>query len=450
MRVLIIDDERSITRTLALTMEADGHETVAVEGGAGALRQVQRSGFDLVFLDLRLGSEDGLEVLARLRDADPGLPVVLITAYASVPTAVEAMRRGAADYLPKPFTPDQVRLVAGRVARTRSLERRVAALEDLASAQDPAATLESQEPAMSRLIEVAFRAAANPRASVLLLGESGTGKSVLARALHTRSPRAGQPFVTVSCPSLSRELLESDLFGHVRGAFTGATADTHGKVAAAAGGTLYLDEVGELPPETQPRLLRLLQEREYERVGETQTRRADVRVVSSTNRDLAQAVTAGRFREDLFYRLNTITLTLPPLRERPADLLPLAQAHLDFFARQMGKPLSGFSPAALDAMGRYPWPGNLRELRNAIERAAILGNGPMVEPDDLPSPLRDLAAPRAVELGGRVTLSELGDEHIRRVLANTSRLEDAAAVLGIDLATLYRRRRKWEGGANGL
>ena len=458
MHILVVDDERNIARTLALTLEGDGHEVTIAENGAGAWRHAQKTGFDLVFLDLRLGREDGLDVLARLRAADAGLPVVLVTAYASVPTVVEAMRRGAADYLPKPFTPDQIRLVTERVTRGRALERRVAELELAAAAQAPEMDLRSGEPAMQRLLETAFRAAAS-RASLLLLGENGTGKSVLARALHARSPRAGGAFVTVSCPSLSRELLESELFGHVKGAFTGATADTRGKVAAAAGGTLYLDEIGELPPEVQPKLLRLLQEREYERVGETQTRRAEVRVVASTNRDLPRAVAAGAFREDLLYRLNTITLTLPPLRERPHDLLPLAEAHLGFFARQLGRPpVRGFSAGAQRAMRAYPWPGNLRELRNAVERAVILGGQGEVILSDLPDAVRaagggndGTAAPPGndVQLGGRATLAEIEDEHLRRVLARTARLDEAAAILGIDPATLYRKRRRMEAEGEG-
>lgn len=449
MKVLVIDDERNIARTVAMTLEGEGHEVVATESGAGALRQLQKSAFDLAFLDLRLGGgEDGLDVLARLRAADSALAVVVITAHASVPTAVEAMRRGAVDYLPKPFTPAQVRLAAERVSRVRGLEGRVAELESLAATQLPATELESEEPAVRRVLELAFKAAASPHASLLLLGENGTGKSVLARVLHRRSPRAERPIVTVSCPSLSRELLESELFGHVKGAFTGATADTRGKVAAAAGGTLYLDEIGELPPAIQPKLLRLLQEREYERVGEIETRRADVRVISSTNRDLAKAIAAGTFREDLLYRLNTITLTLPPLRERPRDLRRLAEAHLRLFAAQMGKRMDAFAPDALAAMGRYAWPGNLRELRNVVESVVILGNGPRVEASDLPGELRaaGAAAAAAVEVGGEVTLAALGDEHVRRVLARSPRLEDAANVLGIDPATLYRRRRQMENG----
>ena len=341
MRILLIDDERNISRMLSVALEADGHEAVAVESGAGALRQVQKASFDVAFLDLRLGQEDGLEVLAQLRRADPGMAVVVITAFASFPTAVEATKLGAADYLPKPFTPEQIRLVLGRIAKGRDLERRVEELEFSLGERAGDGRLAAQDSAMRGVFELAYQAAAST-ASIILLGESGTGKNVLAREIHRRSPRANEPFVTVSCPSLSRELLESELFGHAKGAFTGAVADTQGKVAAAAGGTLYLDEIGELPLEIQPKLLRLLQEREYERVGETQTRRADVRVVSSTNRDLVRAIKDGKFREDLYYRVNVVTIHLPPLRERPLDLERLAAAHLRFFARQTGKPIHDF------------------------------------------------------------------------------------------------------------
>lgn len=444
MRILLIDDERNINRMMTVALEADGHEAVAVESGAGALRQMQKAPFDAAFLDLRLGQEDGLEVLAKLRRADSRMAVVVITAYASFPTAVEATRLGAADYLPKPFTPEQVRLALGRIAKNRALESRVEELEFSFGERVGDGRLASQDPAMRKVFDLAYQAAASA-ASIILLGESGTGKSVLAREIHRRSPRADAPLVTVSCPSLSRELLESELFGHARGAFTGAVADTQGKVAAAAGGTLYLDEIGELPLEIQPKLLRLLQEREYERVGETQTRRADVRVVSSTNRDLARAVKEGKFREDLYYRVNVVTLHLPPLRERPLDLDRLAAAHLRFFALQTGKPIQDFSAEAKAALGRYPWPGNLRELRNAIERAVILAPGPLIEINHLSEiVVATAAAGPALEVGGRVTLARLEDEHIRRVLARTSRLEEAAEVLGIDVATLYRKRRKWQ------
>jgi NtrC-family two-component system response regulator AlgB len=276
---------------------------------------------------------------------------------------------------------------------------------------------------------------------VLLRGESGTGKGVLARAIHSKSKRAARPLVTVHCPSLSAELLESDLFGHVRGAFTGAVADKVGKVDAADGGTLFLDEIGDLPPALQPKLLRLIQDKTYERVGEPVARTADVRIMAATNRDLEGEVRTGRFREDLFYRLNVIEVTLPPLRSRRRDLLPLARHLLGFFARQSGKAVTGFTPEAEAAMAVYAWPGNVRELRNAVERGVILTRDAAVGLEHLPGQLTAATAAR-VELGGPVTLDDLEAEHIRRVIASAPSLDEAARILGIDPSTLYRKRKR--------
>ena len=438
MRILIVDDEKNIRRSLTLALEAEEHEVNTASSGATALAELKAAPFDAVLLDLKLSQESGLDVLEEILRLSPQAAVVMVTAYASVETAVEAMRRGAFDYLPKPCTPEQVRQVLARIEKTRKLERRVAELESRLGSEAPEADLTSQSPSMQKVLDVAFRAA-DSDATVLLLGESGTGKSVLARAIHQRSPRRNGAFVTVSCPSLSRELLESDLFGHVKGAFTGAHTDTLGKVAAADGGTLFLDEIGELPMEIQAKLLRLLQEREYERVGETKPRRANVRVISATNRDLGQAVPSGKFREDLFYRLNVISLRLPALRERVNDIEKLAQSHLAFLAAHAGKNVHGFSPAALDAMRHYPWPGNLREMRNVIERAVILCRGELIDVEDL----ADTLAPSCdFRLGGKFALEEIEAEHIRRVLAGTRTLDEAAEILGIDPATLYRKRKK--------
>jgi two-component system, NtrC family, response regulator AlgB len=286
------------------------------------------------------------------------------------------------------------------------------------------------------------RQVALSEATVLLHGESGTGKGVVARFIHDHSPRGGSPFVTVHCPSLSRELLESELFGHVRGAFTGAVQSTEGKVAAAEGGTLFLDEIGDLPLTIQPKLLRLLQERLYERVGETRTRKADVRLLAATNRDLPAEVAAGRFREDLYYRLNVIEIELPQLRQRPRDLLPLAEHLLNFFARQAGKSLTAFTESAREAITRHSWPGNLRELRNAIERGVILSAGPEVDLLHLPVRLASTGGAR-LEIGGGHTLEAVEIEHIRRVLASTSSLDEAATILGINPSTLYRKRKQY-------
>lgn len=440
MRILIIDDEAPIRKTTRMAVETAGHAGVEAQGAARALKALEEETFDAAFLDLRLGADDGLELLAKLLARDPDLPVVMFTAYANIATAVEAMRRGAFDFIPKPFTPDQIRGVLAKIEKNRALERRVRSLESELAAEAPPLELESEDPAVQSVMQVAFKAAATP-VTILLLGPSGTGKSVLAREIHRRSAQREGPFITVSCPSLSKELLEGELFGHVRGSFTGAVTDAAGKVAAAEGGTLFLDEIGELPLEIQPKLLRLLQEREYERVGEARSRRANVRVIAATNRNLAAEVQSGQFREDLFYRLNVISVALPPLRERPGDLSRFAEAYRRFFASRLGKKVLGFSPAVSDAFAGYPWPGNLRELRNVVERAVILAGGPVIDLPDLPEEFGVGRGPAAA-VGMRVTLADLEAEHIRRILAGSRSIEEAARILGIDPATLYRKRQK--------
>jgi NtrC-family two-component system response regulator AlgB len=444
MRVLIIDDEASIRKTTAVALEGMGNETASAENSAAALKQLETTHFDVAFLDLKLNSESGLELLPKLLKVNPTLDVVVFTAFASIANAVEAMNAGAVDYIPKPFTPDQIRQVLGKIVKQRKLEGRLADLEFRLSSDAPTTDLTTAEPAMQKVVEVALKAASTP-ATIMIMGESGTGKTVLARAIHEHSSQKENAFVTISCPSLSRELLASELFGHVKGAFTGATSETWGKVALADGGTLFLDEIGDLPLEIQPKLLRLLQEREYERVGETKTRKANVRVIAATNRNLEQAVADGRFREDLFYRLNVISLRLPSLRERPSDLQKIATNYLSFFGRQCNKEIKGFSHAAAQAVQTYRWPGNLRELRNVVERAAILASGKEIEPLDLPDNLTrspETGDSTSPQVGARISLEELENQHLRQVIAKTSSMEEAAQILGIDPATLYRKRKK--------
>ena len=441
LSVLVVDDEINVRKTLTMSLELDGHSVVAVSNATDAVAEATRRAFDLAFVDLRLGVTLGLDLIPELRAQSPWIQVVVITAHGSIDTAVETMRRGAADYLTKPFTPAQVRLVFERVARMRALVQRAAGLPDRTGAPDGAADLDSHSPVMRRALKLARHAAASPT-TLLIRGESGTGKGVLAQAVHAWSERSAGPFATVSCPTLSGQLLESELFGHAKGAFTGAVRDNPGRVAACDGGTLFLDEIGDLPLPLQPKLLRFIQDRAYERVGESRTRRADVRLVTATNVDLEAAVREGRFREDLLYRINVVQIDLPPLRDRPEDIPGLAERFLHELARR--RPILGFTDAALAALTSYRWPGNVRELRNVVERAVILCDADRVGIEHLPEALgRPPAEPVAVAVGDLVTLDRVEELHIRRVLAVSRSLQEAAEVLGIDLVTLWRRRKKY-------
>src|SRR5512143_1669621 len=364
LRVLVIDDEKNIRSTVSLCPEGLGCTVTGVASAEAARAAVAAGAYDLAFLDLRLGDASGLDLLPELLARRPGLDVVIITAYATVDTAVEAMRRGANDYLPKPFTPPQIGHLVDRARERRALSLRVGDLQARLEEAAPEARLETASPRMQAVLDVVARAASHDVA-VLLRGENGTGKGVLARALHAQSPRRDRPFVVVNCPTLSEELLASELFGHARGAFTGAVRDQEGRVEAAEGGTVFLDEIGEISPALQAKLLRFLQEKRFERVGETRTRSADVRIVAATNRDLDAEVKAGSFREDLLYRLNVLEIVVPPLRQRPEDILPLARGFVEFFARQAGRSPPELSPATEKLLVTYPWPGNVRELRNA-------------------------------------------------------------------------------------
>jgi NtrC-family two-component system response regulator AlgB len=442
LRVLIVDDEKNIRHALRICIEEAGAEVGEAASPPAALEAVRHTAYDLVFLDLRLGTASGLELIPELVAENPNVAIVVVTAYATLETAVEAMRRGAWDYLPKPFTPAQIRHLLDKVATQRSLSIRVANLEGRLRAEAPDVDLATSAPAMLAVLEVVTRAAGSD-VSVLFRGESGTGKGVLARVMHAESKRRDRPFVVVNCPTLSEELLASELFGHAKGSFTGAIRDQPGRVEAAEGGTLFLDEIGEMPATLQAKLLRFLQEKAFERVGESRTRRADVRVVAATNRDLEVDVKSGAFREDLLYRLNVIEIKVPALRDRPEDILPLAHRFLDFFARALGRPAQQLSPAAEKVLHDYPWPGNVRELRNAIERATILWPSPLLEPQAFPERIAG-ARGRAPTVGEPFTLEELERAHIMGVLARARSADEAARILGIDSSTLWRKRKRYE------
>jgi two-component system, NtrC family, response regulator AlgB len=452
LHVLVVDDEPNIRKALTACLEADGHAVTAVASARDALAAVARRSYDLAFVDLNLGADQGLELIPPLLAESPWTKVVVLTAYASFDTAVESIRRGATDYLPKPFTPQQLSVITQKVAELRALEQKVAGLQEALGESGPEADLSSSSPAMQRAVSLA-RQVAPTDATVLVRGESGTGKGVLAKAIHAWSARAGKRFSVVSCPSLSPQLLESELFGHVKGAFTGSVRDNPGRIAATEGGTLFLDEIGDLPLSLQPKLLRFVQDREYERVGDHTTRRSDVRLVAATNIDLELAVREGRFREDLLYRLNVIQVPLPPLRERPEDVVVLAERLLAWFTRkrpvtaattEAGAPAAGaprLTPQAAAALRAYPWPGNVRELRNVIERAAILGGGGPVGVEHLL--LTPAARPSVPAIGDPIPLEQLEELHIRAILASSASIEEAARVLGMDTVTLWRRRKKY-------
>lgn len=440
LNVLIVDDELNIRKTLTIALETEGHKVTAVSNVQDAQAQAARRSFDLAFIDLRLGTDDGLNLIPLLLATSPWLKVIVITAYASIDTAVEAMRRGATDYIPKPFTPAQIDLAVRKVFQVRSLEQKVAALQEDLVRQHPEIDFASKNPQMQKAMKLAHQAAAS-EANLLLTGESGTGKTVLARAIHSWSSRAARPFNIVSCPSIPSELLESELFGHMKGAFTGAVRDNPGRIAASDGGTLLLDEIADLPLPLQPKLLRFIQDREYEHVGDAVQRKADVRLIAATNAKLEDAVKAGRFREDLYFRLNVISIEIPPLRERRDDIPVIAERLLAFHASNNHRSFLGFTAEALEALTAYAWPGNVRELSNAVERAAILCRTDRVGRECLPANLTGAEA--EARIGDAVSLEKIEEAHIRRVLATARSLQEASAILGIDQATLWRRRKKY-------
>lgn len=456
--VLIVDDDPGVRQSVRLCLEVDNARVLGVGTSAGALDALERSRFDVVFLDLWLQAESGLTILPEILRRQPGIGVIVITAFASFETAVEAMKMGAVDYLPKPFTPEQVRSAARRVVAAQVLQRQISELQERLDETEGESFFETQSPSYHAFLQTALRVAAADSV-ILLRGESGTGKTVLARWMRLHSKRSDRPFVTVHCPMLASDLMSSTLFGHRKGAFTGAVSDAVGKVEAAEGGTLFLDEVADLTPDAQARLLRFLHDRTYERLGEVKERKAEVRLVAATNRPLEDEVKAGRFREDLFFRLNVITLILPPLRERQEDILPLALHYLRFFERRQGRHHLSFSSRCEEALVRYPWPGNLRELRNAVERALILSPSTIVEPQDLGLPFDvALVSPehhtdwttnamrgRALTptLGEECSLEEIEREHIARVVTRASSFEAAARILGIDPTTLQRKRKRY-------
>ena len=438
-RLLIVDDEKNIRLSLVRFFDSLGYQVSEAENGAQARTMLTESRFDLLLTDFRMAEMNGLELLKEARRIHPDILVILMTAFATVESAVAAMKAGAYDYVTKPFSLEEIQLLVERALQLQGLQAENRALRE---AMDDLPLLESHSQAMLRLLETARQAAASD-ATILLTGESGTGKNVLARQIHRWSLRKDHTFVVVNCTTLSEELLESELFGHVRGAFTGAIKDKPGRLEAADSGTVFLDEIADLSGQLQTKFLRFVQEQSFERVGGDRVIRVDARIIAASNRDLEAEVAAHHFRDDLFYRLNVITLRVPSLRERREDILPLAEWMLKSASIRNRRSRLTLSPGAAAAIAKYRWPGNVRELRNSLERAAVLTRGDVIAPDDLPDSLFRESNEMLAGISHSASLEEMEREHITRVLSESTTLDEAAATLGINATTLWRKRKRY-------
>jgi len=447
MRILVVDDEPGLRQSLQLILADEGHEVRSASSGSEALAAAAASAFDVVLCDVRMAGMDGLAFLRRYR-ADGGTAlVIMMSAYGTEESAIAAMKEGAYDYLPKPFRADEVALVLRKAEERERLRREVESLRSALGAGAASADIVAESPAMRAALDVIARVAPH-RSTVLITGPSGAGKEVLARELHRLSPRASQAFVAVNCAAIPEALLESELFGHVRGAFTGAVADRRGLFEEASAGTLFLDEIGDLPVALQAKLLRVLEDGEVRRVGDRATRKVDVRIVAATARDLQADASAGRFREDLFYRLNVVAVHLPPLVERPEDLPPLIRVLLAAHAARVRCPVPAVDSEAMRALLQYRWPGNVRELSNALERAMVLARDARIRREDLPATVigggrAKTVSAAALSLRERAAAAEADAirEALRQADGNRRR---AADILGVSLRTLFYKLKGME------
>ena len=438
-RVLVVDDEPSVRQSLASWFRKDGHSVEAAENATEALRMLQEGRFDVALLDIKMPGMDGMELLEHVRQIDPGLAVIMITAFASVETAVQALKQGAFDYVTKPVDPDELSHLVRRAIEQRRLKEENAQLRETIDEMVGGDRIIGESPAIHKVREL-IQHVARTDATVLILGESGTGKELIARAIHASSHRRYFPIVPVNCGALPESLLESELFGHERGAFTGAQYRRKGKVEMADGGTLFLDEVGAIPPKMQVDLLRVLETHEIARIGGTRPVHVDFRTICATNEDLEKAVREGRFREDFFYRVNVFSIEAPPLRERRSDIPLLARHFVERLAQQMDKRITEISRGAMELLCAHDWPGNVRELANAVERAMVVGSPPAIRAEDLP-----LRPARHQPIGGGDSLADMERRHVASVLErNEWNITRTAEVLGVDRVTVYNKIRKYD------
>ncbi len=444
-RILVVDDEVNARSALAELLRDEGFEVETAADAFKALGKYDVFAPHLVLTDLKMPGMDGIELVKRIHAMEDPAAVVVMTAFGAVQTAVEAMHAGALEYLTKPLNFDELLVVIDRVLETQALRAETRRLRLRVRDKVAPGNIVGSSPAMHRVFEIIEQVAPS-KATVLLTGESGTGKELIASAIHQRSNRASKPFIKLHCAALAESLLESELFGHERGAFTGAVARRDGRFQIADGGTLFLDEIGEISPALQVKLLRFLQEHEFERVGSGQTIHVDVRVIAATNRNLSEEVARGRFREDLYYRLNVVAVEMPPLRDRRSDIPDLAKFFIDRCARDNGRPIDGLAPETIDLLMAYDWPGNVRELENAIERAVVMAPGPLIEPRHLPASVRpshrlDGGAP----LIPGSTLAAIERHAILETLrATRGSTSKAAEILGISVRTVQYRLHEYQ------
>ncbi len=437
--LLVVDDELHVRESLSHWFTEDGYEVHTAASAKDALAELGQRRFDVMITDIKMPGMDGLELQRRVREVDAEIAIILVTAYASVSTAVQALKEGAYDYLVKPFDPEELSRIVEKACESVRLREENVALKQRIAGTDPEMVAGSSL-GMRRVLEL-VDSVASTDATVLVRGESGTGKELVARLIHSRSPRVFGPLVTVNCGALSEGVLESELFGHEKGSFTGATARRQGKLELADGGTLFLDEIGEVSPKVQVEFLRALEDHKITRVGGVREVNVDFRVVCATNRDLEQAVRDGSFREDLYYRINVFEIHIPPLRERPEDIMAIAEHYRAKLASAMGRRVLGFTPAARELLLSYPWPGNVRELANAIERALVLCHRGEIEAEYLPISTRSVDREQTP---AALSLQAMEKQHIERVLRLTSfNVTQTAKKLGVDRVTLYNKMRKY-------